>query len=133
MPTLRAIHPLLLLASLPAALSQTPEPSTRCFAPDGVTLADDSYRPCNNLGLTTGDGAASACCRLNAVPDTREFCDASGLCVQGDIVRRGFCTDSSWEDAACVNFCTGDDEVRLSKESLALACFKKRPREGSRG
>ncbi|KAL2104526.1 hypothetical protein VUR80DRAFT_172 [Thermomyces stellatus] len=104
MLTLHAPRALLLLVLLPAALSQAPEPAVPCYAPDGVTLADNSYRPCNNLGLTTRRGAASACCRLNAVPDTRELCDASGLCVQGDIVRRGFCTDSSWEDVACVNF-----------------------------
>lgn len=107
-----ALLPLLFLAPSLLSRASAQDPEIPCFAPDGETLADDSYRPCNNLGLSTSRGAASSCCRLNAVPDTREVCDASGLCVQGDIVRRGFCTDSTWEADACVAFCMDDDEVR---------------------
>jgi hypothetical protein len=107
---------LLLLSTAPRTLAQDaapPRPEVPCYAPDGVTLADDSYRPCNNLGVLTDPGMFSSCCRLNAVPETKELCDARGLCVQGDIVRRGFCTDSSWSDPACLNFCIDDNEVRV--------------------
>lgn len=109
MPSPSPLILLPLLLFLPT-LSQSPE--IPCYAPDGVTRADDTYRPCNNLGLRTRPGAASSCCRLNADPLDREICDASGLCLRRGVVRRGFCTDASWADPACVSVCTVDDEVR---------------------
>ncbi|SPO01379.1 uncharacterized protein DNG_04055 [Cephalotrichum gorgonifer] len=110
----------LLLVFLQSVLAQVVTPEIPCYAPDGVTIADDSYRPCNNLGILERGGASSSCCRLNAVPDTREICGASGLCIQGAIVRRGFCTDSSWDHPACVNFCTSDDQNGSSNGTIEL-------------
>ncbi|CAI4214656.1 unnamed protein product [Parascedosporium putredinis] len=36
-------------------------PEVPCYAPDGVTMADDSYRPCNNLGVLTDAGMFTSC------------------------------------------------------------------------
>lgn len=83
-------------------------------------MADDSYRPCNNLGVLTDSGLFSSCCRLNAALETRELCDARGLCVQGNTVRRGFCTDSSWDDPACLNYCIDNEENGLFNGSATL-------------
>ncbi|PKS07127.1 hypothetical protein jhhlp_005727 [Lomentospora prolificans] len=114
--------PLLLLLSATAlAQDGAPiRPEVPCYAPDGVTMADDSYRPCNNLGVLTDSGMFSSCCRLNAVLETRELCDARGLCIQGDTIRRGFCTDSSWDDPACLNYCMNDAENGSFNGSAAL-------------
>lgn len=76
-----------------------------CYAPDGVTLANnETYVPCNKLGITF-EGAHSSCCRLDGDPDERQTCALNGLCKKGNDQYRGYCTDQSWNDDACVKVC----------------------------
>lgn len=77
-----------------------------CFAPDGVTIADnETYVPCNKLGITQ-QGVHSSCCRLDGAPDDRDLCASTGLCINNGVVSRGYCTDQTWKSPACVNVCT---------------------------
>ncbi|KAK3324998.1 hypothetical protein B0H66DRAFT_636505 [Apodospora peruviana] len=79
---------------------------TKCFAPDGVTVADnDTYVPCNKLGITQ-QGVHSSCCKLDGDPNDRDLCASTGLCVNSGIISRGYCTDKTWKSPACVNVCT---------------------------
>lgn len=85
-----------------------------CYAPDGVTIADnETYVPCNKLGITQ-TGIHSSCCRLDGDQDARDICSTSGLCTNQitNLLTRGYCTDKTWASAACVNVCT-DPDVRL--------------------
>ncbi len=80
-----------------------------CFAPDGKTVApNDSFVPCNKLGITQV-GVASSCCLLDTDSgdaSTRDLCASTGLCVNGGVIRREFCTDKTWQNPACVKVCT---------------------------
>lgn len=77
-----------------------------CFAPDGVTVADnETYVPCNKLGITQ-QGVHSSCCRLDGPAQDRDLCASTGLCINDGIIKRGYCTDKTWKSPACVNVCT---------------------------
>jgi len=80
-----------------------------CWAPDGKTVApNDSYVPCNKLGITQ-KGVFSSCCQLDGDATLRDLCTTSGLCINQGIVRREYCTDQSWQSPACVKVCHTDD------------------------
>lgn len=84
-----------------------------CWAPDGKTRADnETYVPCNKLGITQ-DGVYSSCCRLDGKADERDLCATSGLCLNGGVLFRGYCTDKNWDSPACVSVCT-DNSVSVS-------------------
>ncbi|KAI6782751.1 uncharacterized protein J7T54_000894 [Emericellopsis cladophorae] len=81
-----------------------------CWAPDGKTKADnETYVPCNKLGIEE-DGVHSSCCNLDGKTDERDLCAQTGLCNNDGILWRGYCTDQSWESAACVNVCTDESK-----------------------
>jgi hypothetical protein len=69
-----------------------------CYYPDG-TLSPDP--PCNTT--TTGH---SACCTA--------LCMSSGLCFDNGLMSRGGCTDPTWKDSACPQYCT-DCKLSLSR------------------
>jgi hypothetical protein len=76
-----------------------------CWAPDGITIApNDSFVPCNKLGITQV-GIYSSCCQLDGDAQLRDLCASSGLCVNQGIVRREYCTDKTWQSPACVKVC----------------------------
>ncbi len=84
-----------------------------CYAPDGITVApNDSYVPCNKLGITQ-QGVYSSCCLLDGDPQARDLCAQSGLCLRGGIIQREYCTDKQWKSPACVPVCL-DPKVRSS-------------------
>ncbi|KAI0815393.1 hypothetical protein GGR55DRAFT_675007 [Xylaria sp. FL0064] len=77
-----------------------------CYAPDGTAIADNQTAvPCNKLGITQAN-VHSSCCRLGGEADERDLCTTTGLCINSGVVRREFCTDSTWKSPACVNVCT---------------------------
>jgi hypothetical protein len=79
-----------------------------CWAPDGVTMADNTtYVPCNKLGIEQ-EGVYSSCCQLDGDPDKRDLCTTTGLCLRRGVLSRGYCTDRNWDSPACVNVCTED-------------------------
>lgn len=96
-------------------IAQVQADEIACYAPDGVTLADNrSYIPCNKLGITQ-EGVYSSCCNLDGTnPNQRDLCTTTGLCLYAGILSRGYCTDKAWKSAACVNVCT-DERVRLGQ------------------
>lgn len=72
--------------------------TTRCYAPDGITQADDRFLPC--IGF---DGVNSMCCRLNdTYPDT---CLENGLCqwTSSNSLWRDYCTDKTWNSPNCLS------------------------------
>lgn len=77
-----------------------------CYAPDGKTIGDnETYVPCNKLGITQ-QGVYSSCCNLDdEKASDRDLCTTTGLCLKGGILLRGYCTDQSWESDACVKVC----------------------------
>ncbi|KAI0157609.1 hypothetical protein GGR57DRAFT_460423 [Xylariaceae sp. FL1272] len=96
-----------------------------CFAPDGKTLADnETFVPCNKLGIYQ-NGIHSSCCRLDGDMDKRDKCTPLGLCQSYDdnLLRREFCTDPTWQSAACVNVCTDPTQGGSASSSAVLhAC-----------
>ncbi|KAH8884716.1 hypothetical protein GQ53DRAFT_829664 [Thozetella sp. PMI_491] len=95
-----------LLAILASHLLQCQAAEVTCYAPDGITIApNDSYVPCNKLGIQQ-QGVYSSCCLLDGDPDTRDLCAQSGLCLRAGIVQREYCTDKEWKSPACVPVCT---------------------------
>lgn len=81
-----------------------------CWAPDGVTRADnETYVPCNKLGIQQAD-VYSMCCALDGPADERDICSASGLCTaSGRGLTRAYCTDKTWKSKACLNICMDDN------------------------
>lgn len=82
-----------------------------CYAPDGSVANNETYVPCNKLGITQS-GVFSSCCALDGPADERDICSSSGLCInKQQQPQRGFCTDKTWKSKACVNICM-DEAVR---------------------
>jgi hypothetical protein len=76
--------------------------ASQCYWPDGSVDSDGV--PCNSTG-------ASACCSAGSQ------CTSNKLCVVDDPVAgweyyRGSCTDMTWQDPACPDFCD-DGEMSL--------------------
>ncbi|GME42784.1 hypothetical protein AC578_1256 [Neofusicoccum parvum] len=74
-----------------------------CYYPDG-TVSDDV--PCDSAA------ANSACCSSGA------YCLGNGLCLADGLTSRGSCTDESWDDEACTQYCrdsnpSGSTPLRL--------------------
>lgn len=86
-----------------------------CYAPNGDLANNETFVPCNKLGVEQA-GVFSSCCALDGPLKERDTCSSSGLCInrQGQ-PRRGFCTDKSWKSKACVHVCM-DFEVRGIKQ-----------------
>lgn len=82
-----------------------------CYAPNGDLANNETYVPCNKLGINQS-GVFSSCCALDGPPDQRDTCSSSGLCInrQGQ-PQRGYCTDRTWKSKACNHVCT-DVQVR---------------------
>jgi hypothetical protein len=98
-----------------AALPQTRadhSAEVQCFAPDGSLAPNDTIVPCNNLGITQS-GIQSSCCQLQGDEHTRDLCTATGLCLNNGIVRRGFCTDKTFNNPHCVKVCTNTNVLPL--------------------
>ncbi|KAJ0158402.1 hypothetical protein CTA2_11649 [Colletotrichum tanaceti] len=77
-----------------------------CYAPNGDLANNETYVPCNKLGINQS-GVFSSCCALDGPPDRRDICSSSGLCInRQDQVQRGFCTDRTWKSKACNHVCT---------------------------
>jgi nitrate reductase NapE component len=91
-----------------------------CWAPDGVTMADNStYVPCNKLGIEQ-EGVYSSCCQLDGDPDERDLCTTTGLCLLRGVLSRGYCTDRNWDSPACVNVCTEDENGDASNSTSEM-------------
>ncbi|KAK1989143.1 hypothetical protein LZ30DRAFT_776311 [Colletotrichum cereale] len=77
-----------------------------CYAPNGDLADNETYVPCNKLGINQA-GVFSSCCALDGPPGQRDICSSSGLCInrQGQ-PQRGFCTDKTWKSKACNHVCT---------------------------
>ncbi|KAK2034158.1 hypothetical protein LX32DRAFT_442129 [Colletotrichum zoysiae] len=77
-----------------------------CYAPNGNLADNETYVPCNKLGINQA-GVFSSCCALDGPPEQRDICSSSGLCInrQGQ-PQRGFCTDRTWQSKACNHVCT---------------------------
>lgn len=62
-----------------------------CYYPDGKVSGSV---PCNST--TTG---YSSCCASG------HLCMSSGLCFTRGLISRGSCTDPTWKDPACAQYC----------------------------
>lgn len=93
-----------------------------CYFPDGDSVSNLTYQPCNNIG-----GVTSMCCALNRTnPSGGNVTDGApadkylpnGLCEYVFVSTdngttttqtawiRYCCTDASWNSAGCLKFCT---------------------------
>ncbi|KAI1818096.1 hypothetical protein GGS20DRAFT_389503 [Poronia punctata] len=113
---------LLLAASLGSLVSGD---EVQCWAPDGITLADnETVVPCNKLGIQQ-NGVHSSCCRLDGDARQRDFCTTAGLCLNthDSALRREYCTDKTWKSPACVNICTDPEDGGSRNSSVKMtAC-----------
>ncbi|KAI1340432.1 hypothetical protein F5Y15DRAFT_58224 [Xylariaceae sp. FL0016] len=91
-----------------------------CYAPDGVTLANnETVVPCNKLGITQA-GVHSSCCRLDGEAEDRDVCTTSGLCLNNGVIIREYCTDKTWTNAACVNVCTDAESGGSANDAVEM-------------
>ncbi|KAF4910716.1 hypothetical protein CGCVW01_v011636 [Colletotrichum viniferum] len=113
--------PLLAVAVSLAATASAQE--VACYAPDGSVANNETYVPCNKLGITQS-GVFSSCCALDGPADERDICSSSGLCInKQQQPQRGFCTDKTWKSKACVNICTDESSGGSASNSTILtAC-----------
>ncbi|KAF1808446.1 hypothetical protein P152DRAFT_222598 [Eremomyces bilateralis CBS 781.70] len=66
-----------------------------CYLPDGSNATDYQYYPCS------GDTHSSCC-----LPSQQDQCLSNGLCnVPGAYTYRAACTDQTWKDPNCPQFC----------------------------
>ncbi|WYZ39775.1 hypothetical protein EsH8_IV_000116 [Colletotrichum jinshuiense] len=94
-----------------------------CYAPNGDLANNETYVPCNKLGINQA-GVFSSCCALDGPPEQRDICSTSGLCInrQGQ-PQRGFCTDKTWKSKACVHVCVdAQSGGNASSLSFMTAC-----------
>ncbi|KAF4815447.1 hypothetical protein CGCTS75_v013021 [Colletotrichum tropicale] len=77
-----------------------------CYGINGLVGDNETWIPCNKLGLTQA-GVFSSCCMLNGAPESRDICDKSGLCINSEgQFRTGLCTDKTWKSKTCVQACS---------------------------
>lgn len=84
-----------------------------CWPLSGETYPDDDiYIPCNQTAVD--NGGHSACC----APGDR--CLTNGLCTNdpgGNVYWRDGCTDRTWKDPACPNYCPSTGESSPTERS----------------
>lgn len=114
------------------ALAFTAHSLASCYWPNGTVANVGSgnrvQKPCNKT-----PGVHSMCCFLEGPsnPPTLDTCTPDGLCKPQDNyhIWRGTCTDSTWQDPACLNLCT----VGKSKQTLRNKYLRPRFLTGSSG
>lgn len=92
--------------------------SATCYAPDGTAAASGAYLPCNyGAGVS-----ASMCCASNGdMRSRRDTCTAGGLCLATDgSTQRGYCTDPTWKNPACLSLCVDGNASLVSPLLLLL-------------
>jgi hypothetical protein len=96
-----ATHSLLVDATMP------------CFYPNGIEATGDS--PCNT------DTEVSFCCGSS----TNSFCYNNLLCQDGEgRVVRGSCTDDTWTDPACPQYCLSKSKSLIWSQSNTLLALR---------
>ncbi|KAK3389879.1 hypothetical protein B0H63DRAFT_464465 [Podospora didyma] len=80
--------------------------ATQCFYVSSNPITDKGIVPCNS-SATGQAGSHSSCCN----EDTRDACLSSGLCfatqakTPGALLWIGGCTDPTWRDPSCPQYC----------------------------
>ncbi|KAF9874954.1 hypothetical protein CkaCkLH20_07648 [Colletotrichum karsti] len=94
-----------------------------CYAPNGNIADNETYVPCNKLGINQR-GVFSSCCALDGEPDQRDICSSSGLCInRQQQPQRGFCTDPTWKSKACISVCMDEQSGgSASNSTIMTAC-----------
>lgn len=87
----------LLLTSASAILAATTP--QQCYFPDG---SESTHTPCNATAAAA-KGGFSACCS-----DT-SYCMDNGLCLEAGILTRMSCTDKTFADTTCPQYCNTDN------------------------
>ncbi|TID25743.1 gb [Venturia nashicola] len=68
--------------------------SKTCYWPNGSTAANQTV---------CASGSQSACCPIG------NECTSNGLCYDFGYLKRGSCTDKTWESSACPKYCNKND------------------------
>ncbi|KAL1598812.1 hypothetical protein SLS60_007954 [Paraconiothyrium brasiliense] len=85
--------------------------AAECYANNGSLYANTAatYVPCNITAVENGDH--SSCCAIG------DLCMTNGLCMEQQNEQKGAnhywrngCTDKTWKDPACPNYCRGKEE-----------------------
>ena len=77
-----------------AAAATTPTPQ-QCYFPDGT---ESTHTPCNAT-QAAAKGGFSACCSDSS------YCMDNGLCLEAGILTRMSCTDKTFTDKTCPQYC----------------------------
>lgn len=105
---LSSIFNLLSQRSLEPRLRRRRKMSYQCYANNGSLYENTpaTYVPCNLTAVE--NGAHSSCCNVN------DLCMTNGLCMEAQNEKKGAnhywrngCTDPTFKDPACPNFCRG--------------------------
>ena len=87
-----------------AAAATTPTPQ-QCYFPDGT---ESTHTPCNAT-QAAAKGGFSACCSDSS------YCMDNGLCLEAGILTRMSCTDKTFTDKTCPQYCnTGQSTYTTS-------------------
>ncbi|KAF9734893.1 hypothetical protein PMIN06_008303 [Paraphaeosphaeria minitans] len=85
--------------------------AAECYANNGSLYANTAatYVPCNLTAVE--NGGHSSCCAIG------DLCMTNGLCMEPSNEAKGAnhywrngCTDKTWKDPSCPNFCWGEEE-----------------------
>lgn len=95
--------------------------ATECYANNGSLYSNTAatYVPCDPTAVESG--GHSSCCAIG------DLCMSNGLCMEASNEPKGLnhywrngCTDKTWKDPACPNFCRGEGmSVERSRRMLA--------------
>lgn len=103
-----------------------PKMSYQCYANNGSLYENTAatYVPCNLTAVE--NGGHSSCCNIN------DLCMTNGLCMEAQNEKKGAnhywrngCTDPTFKDPACPNFCRGQGmylHILGIKKWLTLFC-----------
>lgn len=122
---LSSVFSLLFQRLLEPRLRRRRKMSYQCYANNGSLYENTpaTYVPCNLTAVE--NGAHSSCCNVN------DLCMTNGLCMEAQNEKKGAnhywrngCTDPTFKDPACPNFCRGKGmyaQTRGSKKRLTLS------------
>ncbi|KAL3418091.1 hypothetical protein PVAG01_09806 [Phlyctema vagabunda] len=90
-------------------------PASQCYTPAGVVVTSDLV-PCN--AVVAADGQGSMCCSMGQ-GSQNDTCHPTGLCKNGGLFFRDFCSDPTWNSPYCLKDVCMDDNDFGSSTSYA--------------
>ncbi|KAK0703889.1 hypothetical protein B0T26DRAFT_876754 [Lasiosphaeria miniovina] len=97
-----------------------------CYNPDGTVVGDKYIIACNSAA-TGESGSHSACCNQG----TGDICMSTGVCVSSgsktpdSMIWINGCTDSTWRDPVCAQYCNPPPNATKGYSRVMKPCGEK--------